>query len=136
MKKQVKQFLTDIGMCLVSRNSEGLFQHFAEWLNEDSRSHFLAQVKSKEADTKQNASDEEVREPGSLELDDNPCRLQELRDDGVPLPTEITESNFVRWCCLSVLSEDEECSFYDLWCAVVRQDGVYKIGYFEINDPD
>jgi len=136
MKTKTKEFLTELGRALAERKLDEACGYLAGWLPKSARKRLKDELLAKELEVRSEFSDMEIGEPDGFNLDDNPSSAQELRDDGLDLPKEITESNFVRWCCLTVTADDEEWSLFDLWCAVVDEDGVYKVGYFEVLDPD
>ena len=70
--------------------------------------------------------------PDSLSLQGNPASLEQLQREGLELPEEVTEENFLSWSCVSV-EIGEETTVYEFWCAVVKNpEGDCCVGYFEI----
>ena len=86
--------------------------------------------------TRDTMSDEDIGPPDSYEIDDSPISANELSEEIEELPSEITNENFKKWCCISILSDEGEWSLYDLWFATVQDDKNYCIGYYEVIDPD
>lgn len=136
MKEKTKEFLTELGGVIASRQLDQACEHLAAWLPKSAHKRFKAELLAKERQVRTEFSDVEIGEPDGFNLDHNPCSVNELRNNGVDLPSEITESNFVEWCCLTVTADEEEWSLFDLWCAVIEDDRTYKVGYFEVLDPD
>ena len=56
------------------------------------------------------------------------------------LPPEITEENFRKWMVIQFTPAPEDeldvDAWFDWWMMLVEVGGEYRIGYFEIEDPD
>lgn len=123
MTDQVIKFLTEVGVCLLQRDADGLFERFSPWISPQERSHLLERLKACEA---------KVGEPDGLSLQGNPASLEQLQREGLELPAEVSQENFLSWSCVS-LEIGEETTVYELWCAVVKtSEGDCSVGYFEI----
>jgi hypothetical protein len=59
-----------------------------------------------------------------------------------PIAADVTAENFRQWLCIQFMpNEDAQGdldidAFVDFWMALVEVNGQYKIGYFELEDPD
>lgn len=85
--------------------------------------------------------------PGAVELDENPdCPLASLRADPgektlpAKMPEELNEENYHGWYCISLIArEDQDLvipGWWDLWLAVVSNDGELSVGYLELTERD
>ena len=92
---------------------------------------------------------EYLREPGSYLSTRNSGWLGENRsgyssagDLVKPLADDVTDENFRQWMCIQFMPSEEAQgnididAFVDFWMALVEVDGQFKIGYFELEDPD
>jgi hypothetical protein len=59
-----------------------------------------------------------------------------------PIADEVTTENFRKWMCIQFMPNEEARgdldidAFVDFWMALVEVGGQFKIGYFELEDPD
>jgi hypothetical protein len=79
--------------------------------------------------------------PDAFEYSASDLTIAELRDgDGewLPIPSHITESNFLHWCCIQFLpvEESDADACFDWWMAAMDEKGELKVGFFHILDPD
>ena len=109
---------------------------------------------------------EELAYPETWEIDGNHSTIADLRDPrsyvstrnsgwlgegrsysgtgdlAKPIADEVTEENFRKWMCIQFMPSEEAQddldidAFLDFWMAVVEVNGQFKIGYFELEDPD
>lgn len=136
MNKDLKHFLEKIANLLIQEKYRRISEYFSPWLNDSSGKDFERIIWTKVQQTRDAWSDVEIGQPESFEIDDNPLKVEELREDIQAFPTEITKENFQLWCCISILTDGEEWSLYDLWLAIVKDGKHYLIGYYEVMGPD
>ncbi|MDB4956979.1 MAG: hypothetical protein JWO36_4548 [Myxococcales bacterium] len=88
--------------------------------------------------------DEEIY-PTECQLDGNVAiKVEHLRepdwDDSIPeIPEQLTDENFRYWMSLQFMPAEgavEFDAFFDLWLAVVEDDGGLRAGYYKFTDPD
>jgi hypothetical protein len=59
-----------------------------------------------------------------------------------PIADEVTTETFRQWMCIQFMPNEEAQgdldidAFVDFWMALVEVGGEFKIGYFELEDPD
>ena len=132
MKNSVQDILNQFATALLTRNQDSLAKLCAPWVEIDQ---VLSAIESKANEVRSELDD--IGPMDSFELDDNFCGVVELRDDGIALANEVTESNFELWACVTIFAADGEWSLGDIWCAVIhQQEEQYLIGHVEIEDPD
>lgn len=134
MDETVRPFLDRFGQALVERDYAAAANALAPWLGGETE--LKNAVEAQEAATRDEWDDMDIGEPDGYTLDDNPLSASELRDEGVPLPFDVTDDNFVVWCCVTVQADEGEWALYDLWCAVVRGEGDFRMGYYAVESPD
>jgi hypothetical protein len=63
-------------------------------------------------------------------------------DIGKPIAVEFTSEQFRKWLCIQFMPNPDARedlgidAFLDFWMALAEVEGEYKIGYFELEDPD
>lgn len=59
-----------------------------------------------------------------------------------PIADQFTSARFCKWLCIQFMPNPEAQevlgidAFLDFWMAIAEVNGEYKIGYFELEDPD
>ncbi len=63
-----------------------------------------------------------------------------LRHPEVTFSHEITEDNFCAWVVIQFLPNENDGvdfnGYFDWWMVIVKDSGEYRVGYFEIHEPD
>ncbi|MCP4346976.1 MAG: hypothetical protein GY795_15790 [Desulfobacterales bacterium] len=136
MKNEAMEALNKFGEALLKGTSDAIGAICASWLQGEPIENFLQSMQKKEADIRREFSDVTIGEAESYGIDVNNCTVDDLREDHVVFSDQINDSNFVQWACVTIQADDGEWSLGDAWCAVVREGEEYKIGYFEVGDPD
>jgi hypothetical protein len=123
---------------------------FAEWLKRQVSEERLQRAIEKQLGEISEAAElDRIIYPEDFSIDGNSCSLETIREDRSQLygiepvcavSPEMTEANFRRWMVITFLpAEDAEIdvdAWMDFWTAVVEVDDEYRLGYFEIHDPD
>lgn len=135
MDDDVRRFLDTFAAALVEGAYARASGLLAPWLS-PGEEQLRSEVRAQEAATRQEWADRAIGPADGHRLDENPLSASELREEWVPLPDEISDQNFVQWCCVTVEADEGEWALYDLWCAVVRFAGELRIGYYEAGPPD
>lgn len=136
MKNEVRQVLNVFGNALMKKDIDSLESICSTWLQGDPLKKFIKLLEMKEADVRNMLSDMEIGHADAFEIDDNDCTVQELRDDGVDLPTEIDDSVFIQWAIVAISADDGEWGLCDVYCAVIKEGNDCRIGYVSVEDPD
>lgn len=136
MNQQFQALLDQAGQAILDHRASSLQKICADWISEEESKNFLQTLKNKELEIRETFSDMEIGAADSYEVEDNICTLAELRADGVQLPPEITEDNFLAWGCIVIYADGGEWSLGDVWCAAVTEGTDCKIGYLVVEDPD
>ncbi|MDR9401935.1 MAG: hypothetical protein RI580_00705 [Halothece sp. Uz-M2-17] len=136
MNHQFQYLLNEVGQAILDDRSSSLYKNCADWISENEIKNFLQTLKNKELEIRETFSDIEIGAADSYEVDDNICTLAELKADGVQLPPEVTENNFLAWGCLVIYADGGEWSLGEVWCAAVTEGTDCKIGYLLVEDPD
>ena len=134
MKREVHEFLDQLAEHLLMERYATAAQFLAPWLIEEpSGDGLVAAIEAQVARVRETSID--VGPPDTAELDDNLMTASDLRKDGVELPVELTDDNFMAWCCISIQANAGARSLYDIWCAAVRVGRTVRVGYFEVSGP-
>lgn len=122
----------------------------AEWLKRQvSQERLRAAIEKQLSEISEAAELDRIIYPEAFNISGNACTLEDVREDRTQLygidpacevSPEMTEANFRRWMVIEFLpaegAEIDVDAWMDFWAAVVEVDGQYRIGYFEIHDPD
>lgn len=137
MKSDVRTFLQEFAGHLRGERYTDAGALLAPWLAAgDGVARLTERIQSQIAETRAMFDDMNIGPADSVELDENPLSVAELREEGTPLPDDVTEDNFVQWCCVSIQADEGEWALYDLWCAVVSVAGEFRIGAYDVMSPD
>ena len=136
MNPQFQALLDQAGQAILDQSASSLQQICADWISEEEIKNFLQTLNNKELEIRETLSDMEIGAADAYEVDDNSCTLAELKADGVTLPPEITEDNFLAWGCIVIYADEGEWSLGEVWCAAVTEGTDCKIGYLLVEDPD
>ena len=126
MKQGVQKFLQDFGQAVVDHDLEQAATYLAKWHSDAYKCQFMKELKRREVESE---DDQGLTVPDSVSIQKSSETLQELRAEGVPLPREVTPSNFQAWCCVNLQTEADEQTILRFWVAVVREDENYRLGY-------
>jgi hypothetical protein len=135
---------------IIARDYPAAHACFAEWLKRQvSEERLLAAIEKQLGEISEAAELDRIIYPEDFSLSGNSCTLEDVREDRSELygiepvcavSPEMTEANFRRWMVIEFLpaadAEIDVDAWMDFWTAVVEVDGQYRIGYFEIHDPD
>ena len=136
MEREVQEVLYELSKCLLRERYARAAEFLAPWLrNEPSGDGLEAVIQAQVVRTRETFADFDIGPPDTVQLDDNLMNVSDLRRDGVVLPAELTDDNFLAWCCVSIQANEGERSLYDIWCAVVRVGDSVRVGYFEVSGP-
>ena len=136
MEREVQEILYELSKCLLRERYARAAEFLAPWLENDPIGDGLETViEAQIARTRETFAEVYIGPPDTVELDDNLMNVSDLRRDGVVLPVEMTDDNFLAWCCISIQANEGEQSLYDIWCAVVRVGDGLRVGYFEVSGP-
>jgi hypothetical protein len=72
--------------------------------------------------------------PTEHSLDSNDLEVSELRQNTPSLASAITEANYRGWHCLQF--DEEKDAPFDLWVALVEDQGALRLGYLELTPGD
>lgn len=135
---------------IIARNYPAAHACFADWLKRQvSQARLQKAIEKQLAEICEAAELDEMIYPEDFRVDGNACTLADVREDraalyGIspvcPVSPEMTEANFRKWMVLEFLpaegAEIDVDAWMDFWAAIVEVEGQYRIGYFEIHDPD
>jgi hypothetical protein len=125
MEREVQEILYEPSKCLLRERYARAAEFLAPWLENDPIGDGLeAVIEARVARTRETFADPCIGPPDTVQLDDNLMNVSDLRQDGVVLPVETTDDNFLAWCCISIQANEGKQSLYDIWCAVVPIDDV------------
>jgi hypothetical protein len=133
-------FLDRLGRAVVAGEFAVAYAMLAGWLQksmtlDDFQSQIVEQCREIADiwDLSQTAS------PERFEVSQGDMSLDQLEQDSMDLPQEVTYDNFRGWACIQFQpdgEEDPEFGYFDWWLLVVEVDGELRVGYFQIEDPD
>lgn len=123
---------------------------FADWLKAQlSEEGLRAAIERQLSEIADVAELDGIIYPEEFRISGNSCTLEDVRQDRTELygitpdcmvSPEMTEANFRAWMVVTFMPEEDAGidvdAWMDFWAAVVEVDGRYRIGYFEIHDPD
>jgi len=135
MDAKLNDFLEQLAEHLVVDEWDEVAEMLAPWLYE-SASDLRRQVREQAKATREDWEDADIGPADSFDIDDSALGLDQLRKEGIKLPREVTPANFKAWCRVTVQADEGEWSLYDLWCAVVEDEGSLVVGYFDVESPD
>ncbi len=138
MNDAVRSFLRIFARLLVEEDYVGAARCLAPWLLTDGGARGLEKkiLAKKQATVDAMAGFGEIGPPDGFNLGSNPLSIEKLRRRRGDMPAQVNAESFVAWCCVAVTADDEEWSLYDLWCAIVREEGRLCVGYHRVEDPD
>lgn len=146
LKPEYREFAENFAETIIAKDFTSAHQMLAPWLQQSVTPDGLAQMIA--AEVQETAEINEIEgnlHPASYDIDSNSCSLADLREPrsyaaSRDIAPEVTTENFRQWMVRQFQpSEDEELeidAYVDLWMIVVEIDGEYKVGYFEMEDPD
>lgn len=135
---------------IIARDYRAAHACFAEWLKQQvSEERLQTAIEKQLGEIAEAAELEQIIYPEEFTVDGNSCTLDDVREDrsllyGIEpvcaVSAEMTEANFRRWMVITFLPAEgakiDVDAWMDFWTAVVEVDGQYRLGYFEIHDPD
>jgi hypothetical protein len=135
---------------IIARDYPSAHNCFAEWLKEQvSEERLQAAIEKQLGEIAEVAELDGIIYPEDFCVDGNSCTLTDVREDRTTLygiepvfkvSPEMTEANFRKWMVITFMpvegAEIDVGAWMDFWAAAVDVDGQYRIGYFEIHDPD
>jgi len=135
---------------IIARDYPAAHNCFAEWLKEQvSEERLQAAIEKQLGEIAEVAELDGIIYPEDFSVDSNSCTLADVREDRTTLygiepvckvSPEMTEANFRKWMVITFMpaegAEIDVDAWMDFWAAAVDVDGQYRIGYFEIHDPD
>lgn len=146
LKKSYRDFAEQFAEAIIAKDYAAAHRMLAPWLGRSITPARLAEMI--EAEVKETADVNELDgdlHPRSYEIDSNICTLEDLKSprsyaEDRSIPPEVTDNNFRQWMVIQFQpSEEEELdidAYVDWWMILVEEDGEYKIGHFEMEDPD
>jgi hypothetical protein len=132
MAQDVQAFLREFGKAVVERDLEQAANYLARWHSDAAKHEFVTELRRRESLAKVESEGSRVLERSiSFTIEESSATLQDLRDQGISFPREVNESNFKQWCCLTLLAKEEEQAVFRLWCAVIEDNGEFRLGDFK-----
>jgi hypothetical protein len=146
LKQEYREFAERFASAIVVRDFTSAHAMLAPWLQRSMTADGLARMIQNEVqETAEINEIEGELHPGTYEIDSNSCSLQDLQEPRSyakdrDIAPEVTAENFRQWMVIQFQpAEDEDLeidAYVDFWMIVVEIGGEYKIGYFEMEDPD
>ena len=102
MNAKIKQLLNSVAECLITKDYVSAEAFLASWLRAGGAA-ILGSTAERQIDaTRAMCPDDDLGSADSFELDESPVSLDELREDGVELPAQISAANYRGWFNISV----------------------------------
>ena len=143
-----REFAEAFATRIIESDFDGAHRLLAPWLRQTVTPEHLRELIQKEVleVAEANELDGDFH-PSHFELDSNHCTLDNLKEDmswreARPIPDEVTAENFRQWMVIEFMptrQDQDELgidAWLDWWMLVVAAEGEYRIGFFEIEDPD
>jgi len=150
VEESYKQFAEAFAHSIVRLDYSAAHKMLAPWLQSEITPERLRQfVETELKEVAEGFDLEEIIYPKAYNVDGNSCSLNDLRKprtyvtsrrSNESLPPEITEENFRKWMVIQFTPAPEDelevDAWFDWWMMLVEVGSEYRIGYFEIEDPD
>lgn len=150
MEEAYKQFAGAFAHSIIRLDYSAAHKMLAPWLQDEITPERLRQFV--ETELKEVAEGFELAEiiyPKAYNVDGNSCSLADLseprshvtsRRSNEAIPPEVTVENFRKWMVVQFTPTPEDemeiDAWFDFWMMLVEIEGEYRLGYFEIEDPD
>jgi len=145
-----RRVMEQFARAIIARDYPAAHACFADWLKQQvSQERLQAAIEKQLGEIAEAAELDGLIYPEDFRVDGNSCTLAELRQDRTQLygiepvcklSPEMTEANFRKWMVIVFMpaegAEIDVDAWMDFWAAAVEVDGRFRIGYFEIHDPD
>ena len=150
MEESDRQFADTFAHSIIRMDYAAAHRMLASWLQPEVTPERLREFVETELKAVAEGFDlEEIIYPKAYHADGNSCSLNELRAErsyatsrrsSESVPPEVTEENFRKWMVIQFTPAPEDGldvdAWFDWWMILVEVDGEYRVGYFEIADPD
>src|ERR1051325_6532771 len=143
-----REFAQTFATRIIESDFIGAHQLLAPWLQQTMTAEQIREVIQKQIQEVAEANELEGEfHPSHFEIDSNSCKLDDLKGEMSyreprPIPNEVTAENFRQWMVIQFMPNHEEQdelgidAWLDWWMILVEVEGEYRIGFFEIEDPD
>ena len=143
-----RQFAQTFATRIIQSDFDGAHQLLAPWLRQMVSAEQIRALIQKEVQEVAEANELEGEfNPGDFNIDSNSCTLDDLKEEmsfreSRQITQEVTAENFRQWMVIQFMPTQQEHdelgidAWLDWWMIVVEIEGEYRIGFFEIEDPD
>lgn len=151
LKQEYRSFASQLAASIIAQDFQQAWAYLAPWLQTQYTPEKLQEAIEKQiAEVCESMEVDLVKAPKAFDLDSNSLSISELRDtvessqewmpDQPEIPAEITDDNFRQWMVITFTpapeDESEVDAWMDFWFSIVELDGHFKVGHFNIEDPD
>lgn len=143
-----KQFAQAFATRIIQSDFIGAHQLLAPWLRQTVSAEQIRALIQKQVQEVAEANELEGEfHPSAFEIDSNRCTLDQLKEqesfrEPRQIPQGVIAENFRQWMVIEFMPNEQEQdelgidAWLDWWMIVVEIEGEYRIGFFEIEDPD